>query len=282
MFDFLKPKWKRANPEVRIQGIAELSDQEVLKTIAKDDPEPAVRQAASDRLEQIAKGKHDILCGKGYANPKEIPSETIDKTRVLAESFVENGDSSDVETLCQAASFWDKIDNASIVIPSVDCGSIGVLYNIIRALGKIGDPQATETLIPYVNWWVGDMFSVCEFRKEVIIALGRIKDVRGVPSIIEALTDKDTVVKALIGTVEPYAREVLKNHVRDTGLKEDDVSKEISYSLVNSCIRKTAAETLGLIGDKRAVDSLRKAKQDSDAEVREAATEALRQIESMN
>ena len=66
LFDFLKPKWQRSNPQSRITGIAQLYDQDVLNGLAENDPNQSVRETASKRLRAEAlyrKGKNEMRVG---------------------------------------------------------------------------------------------------------------------------------------------------------------------------------------------------------------------------
>lgn len=53
LFDFLKPKWQRSNPQSRIAGIAELQDEAILVGLAENDPDNSVRDAALRRLDEV-------------------------------------------------------------------------------------------------------------------------------------------------------------------------------------------------------------------------------------
>lgn len=53
LFDFLKPKWQRSNPQSRIAGIAELQDEAILVGLAENDTESSVRDAALRRLDEV-------------------------------------------------------------------------------------------------------------------------------------------------------------------------------------------------------------------------------------
>jgi len=53
LFDFLKPKWKRSNPQARIAGLGELEDEQLLADLAAADPDESVRKAALQRLDQL-------------------------------------------------------------------------------------------------------------------------------------------------------------------------------------------------------------------------------------
>ncbi len=48
--EWLKPKWQRSNPASRLGAIAETSDQNILKQLARHDPAAEVRQAAIQKV----------------------------------------------------------------------------------------------------------------------------------------------------------------------------------------------------------------------------------------
>lgn len=53
LFDFLKPKWQRSDPQSRVAGIAELQDETILVGLAEKDPDNSVRDAALRRLDEV-------------------------------------------------------------------------------------------------------------------------------------------------------------------------------------------------------------------------------------
>jgi hypothetical protein len=58
--DLFVPRWDHSNPEVRIKAIARVENLDVLRHISERDDDPEVREAASDRLLQIAEQERQI------------------------------------------------------------------------------------------------------------------------------------------------------------------------------------------------------------------------------
>ncbi|MGI8672073.1 MAG: hypothetical protein ACR2LU_05655, partial [Luteitalea sp.] len=56
LFDrFRQPKWKHADPAVRLEAVQELGDeaQDVLRSLAREDADPGVRRRAVARVEDV-------------------------------------------------------------------------------------------------------------------------------------------------------------------------------------------------------------------------------------
>ena len=51
--DWVRPRWKHPNPDIRLAAVDRVSDQSVLDHIAKNDPNEGVRQAANARLTSV-------------------------------------------------------------------------------------------------------------------------------------------------------------------------------------------------------------------------------------
>lgn len=58
--DLFVPRWDHSNPEVRKKAIARVENLDVLRHISERDDDPEVREAASDRLLQIAEQERQI------------------------------------------------------------------------------------------------------------------------------------------------------------------------------------------------------------------------------
>lgn len=58
--DLFVPRWDHSNPEVRKKAIARVENLDVLRHISERDDDPGVREAASDRLLQIAEQERQI------------------------------------------------------------------------------------------------------------------------------------------------------------------------------------------------------------------------------
>jgi HEAT repeat protein len=135
------------------------------------------------------------------------------------------------------------------------------------SLGKIGGENSVESLIAALNdkeWPV---------RKNAVTSLGQIGDERALKPILKSLEDEDTDVKRQ----SIHALEKMKKSAFKPLLKK-------LYD-VNWQNRAMAAEALGRIGDKRAVEPLSKALsnsrvRDENRYVRGKAAEALGRIGS--
>jgi len=136
-----------------------------------------------------------------------------------------------------------------------------VRWAAAKALGQIGDPQATPALIQALQDKDRDV------RRAAAEALGQIGDRQAIPALIEALKDEDEGVRraaaeALEKIGDPQATPALIQALQD---KDRDV-------------RRAAAKALGKIGDRQAVPALIEALKDEDEGVRRAAAEALEKI----
>jgi HEAT repeat protein len=118
------------------------------------------------------------------------------------------------------------------------------------------DPRATTIFINALS-----KYSLKSARKTVAEELGKLGDARAIEPLIKTLADwdtRDSAANALINLGEPTVEPLIK---------------ALSHNQTN-CIRKTAAELLGKLGDKRAVAPLVEALRDTQ-EVRITAFNAL-------
>lgn len=77
---FFRPRWKHADPSIRVAAVNTLSDQEVLGTIARDDSDALVRHAAFARIndpEQLAEfakrdGEFNLEAATRLADPVRL------------------------------------------------------------------------------------------------------------------------------------------------------------------------------------------------------------------
>jgi HEAT repeat protein len=130
-----------------------------------------------------------------------------------------------------------------------------------QALGKIGKP-AVEALIE------GLESKDESVRMYAAMALGRIKDVRAVAPLIEALK-----IKTRLGGVEGSASTAL------TKIGEPAVEPLITALKDNDDnVRVLAIISLGNIGDKRAVEPIVNALKDDNKRVRNFAAKALKKV----
>jgi HEAT repeat protein len=173
-----------------------------------------------------------------------------------------------------------------------------------RALGQLGDSRAVEPLIRAIRLRYGDS------RVAVAESLGKLGDVRAVPSLIESLgydrgNERRAAAEALARLGEPKWQELVRGDSEDyarlagsddrravetvvRALWGDD-SKLAAKALITLGPRAVtplirvldqsynyrAAEVLGILGDKRAVEPLIKTLADRKAGGRAVAAEAL-------
>jgi len=134
-----------------------------------------------------------------------------------------------------------------------------------HALGKIAHPQAVPALVKALS----DRYS--GVRETAAQALGEIGDAQAVPALVRALDDNNSYVRkfaaqALVKIGKPAIPALLQ--ALDDGNWRDR----------NWCVRETAAQALGEIGDAQAVPALLQALSDKRTYVRGAAAQALGKI----
>jgi HEAT repeat protein len=147
---------------------------------------------------------------------------------------------------------------------------------IIEALGEIGDPAAVPTLIPLLEDFSN------EIRWETALALGEIGDPQAIDPLREALQDHDRYVRygaaaALEsldwkpGSPEDYAL-LLNGKQEWDSLAEMGTAAigplSISATDLESSVRIHAVQTLGEIGEEKAIPALYRALRDTDGQVR--------------
>ena len=149
-----------------------------------------------------------------------------------------------------------------------------VRYYATDALGKIGDKRAVYPLINILNTKIGVTDRVCT---KVVKALGSIGDSRAVEPLIEALEDKEGYVRysaadALGKIGDKRAIEPLIKLLRIEKWEFNDPSRfhcvdhlvaigksavePLIKALEDEDVRYYAADALGKIGDKRAIEPL--------------------------
>ncbi len=130
-----------------------------------------------------------------------------------------------------------------------------VRHSAANTLGKLGDIRAVEPLITALK--DGD----AGVRSRAVSALGKLGDVRAVDPLIIALKDEDRYVRLSTG-IDP-------GELRTLGVWTN-AFKDIYFD-----VRSGAAESLGKLGDVRAVDPLINTLKDEDKRVRRNAVKAL-------
>lgn len=160
----------------------------------------------------------------------------------------------------------DRRDKRAVktLIQALKDKSLGVRLEASKALVNIGDP-AVEPLIQVLK------HEDFEVRRVTIETLGEIGDNRSLEPLFQALNQ----------AFEDYD----KNNIRETAIRAIGKIKEPSIepfilALKNNnwVVRRFAAETLGNIGDKRAIDHINKILSDEMKEVKKAAIEALEKL----
>lgn len=198
-----------------------------------------------------------------------------------------------------AAEALGKIQSREAVIPLIERledSDAEVRWKAAEALGRIGEDESLEPLIYALNDSDGDV------RKQAARALGELDDPMAVDALIEALSDRDWPVRKNAATSlgrigDERALKPLLNALDD---KDIDVRRHAIGALVKMKskavkpllkklydpdwqTRAIAAESLGRIGSKKAVEPLIKALsdrryRDENRYVRGKAAEALGRI----
>lgn len=137
-----------------------------------------------------------------------------------------------------------------------------VRWNVAKALGKIGDPQAVPALIE------GCEDPDKDVREDMVEALGWIGDKRAVKPVIKSLDDEYLSVRMAaaeaLGTLkDPRAIPPLVKALKDSHPE----------------VRKDAAKALAKIGNKSVIKPLEQLKNDPDETVRQAVQESLKALE---
>ncbi len=147
---------------------------------------------------------------------------------------------------------------------------------IIEALGEIGDPEAVPTLVPLLQ----DRSN--EIRWETALALGEIGDARAVEPLRGALRDPDRYVRygAAVALEKldwsPASREdyalLLNGKQEWDSLAEMGAAAigplSVSAADLEPSVRIHAVQTLGEIGNQKAIPALYRALRDIDGQVR--------------
>jgi HEAT repeat protein len=162
--------------------------------------------------------------------------------RAIAEALGKIGDRRAVEPLvskllsskdvCEAANALGYLGDPRAVQPLIDkLGCNDDFLTVAEALGRLGDKRAVEPLVSWLKRMVScdtTAYSLEPFEEHrymvVIHALGNLRDIRAVEALIGALR------------VRPHTSLWMKE--------------------INWHIAETAAETLAILGDKRAVEPL--------------------------
>jgi len=180
-----------------------------------------------------------------------LKSDKLRLREAVVEALGETGDARAVKPLITAALKDNDMENKVLKLATV-------------AIGKIGDPGAVD---PFINALKDKDFLV---RKNAVIALHRLGDPKAVGPLIGALKDTDSRVRK--GAADALKELGWKPNDRETEAwywvarkeweKAINLGSEAVEPLIialkdeNSFVSDKAAEALGEIGDKRAVEPL--------------------------
>lgn len=157
----------------------------------------------------------------------------------------------------------DNKENVKSLIKTLEYLEDGNVRKVAaEQLGRIKDVRAVKPLINAL----GDKNK--NVRKAAAKALGEIKDIRSIEPLIYALKDGDEDVRSnAINSLEKIGKPALEPLIKVLSEK-------------NKNVRKAAAYALSRIGDTKAVEALVQAQKDVDIKVRETAKEALAKIKN--
>ncbi len=163
------------------------------------------------------------------------------------------------------------------------------------ALGGLGDESAVPALLPLLEAPEKDV------REAGAAALGKLKAREAVPNLLPLLGGPDEAVRQAAGQAlgeiaDPGSVEALAQVLRDGIAGARQVAAEVLGKMggaravsplsealgrdADKEVRETAAWALGQLGDARALGPLREATKDAEKDVRDAAEEALKTIET--
>lgn len=58
--DLFVPKWKSANPEIRMKAVKKMRDISILSQIAERDDDPEVRKSAASRIDSMQESVREV------------------------------------------------------------------------------------------------------------------------------------------------------------------------------------------------------------------------------
>ena len=220
LFDrFKKPKWEHEDPKIRIEGIKELDDKEILIKMAKTDSDSDVRKIAVGKVNDesvlidVAKNASD------WKVRQKAVSKISDES-VLADIAIND---EDVNVCVDAV---ERISDESLL---ADIAKNARPACFERAIKKINDPEILENIaIDY-----GDCFT--RFTAEV---LSNINDESSLGRIANGTTSDD-VIKYIIPRIndKDILESISTNALNDNARKLAD-DKINTDSKCNNC-RKT-------------------------------------------
>jgi beta-lactamase regulating signal transducer with metallopeptidase domain len=227
-----------------------------------------------------------------WSSAKSVPALDVIEATSAEEASHARGKQSDQTTSSEEESAARHMSALITLLESLDPK---VREHAATALGKSGDPKAVPALIERLN---DEDASV---REHVTTALGDIGDKRAIPALTKIITsDANSRVRehaaSAIGSIGGNdAYDVLVNVYNSDdvigvrahaayglGLSKDRRAFVLLMEGLNSKyseIRFNCVEALGLLGDRRAEQEIRKLLRDPSPQVREGAARALKMLD---
>ena len=267
-----------ANASVRlaaVNSLGGLQDPAAIAALAramKEDTDARVREAAAWALgeiddtravphllealktERVAKVRVKIVESLGHIDD---PSALPGVINALKDGNVEVRRAA-VETVSE---FEDQSATAALISMIRD-EDVEVRRGVANALGSLEDPSAIDALTAMAR------DSDSEVRANAIEALSDFENQRLIPIFVTALKDSNAHVREHAADALGNFDELRKAPRELIDLLADPVRD----------VRRSAASSLGNIGDEAAVPALKKMVSDTDAETRRTAVEAMKDI----
>jgi HEAT repeat protein len=137
---------------------------------------------------------------------------------------------------------------------------------MLRALGETGGPSAVEHIGPFVSY-KSTMMEPSSVRASAIKTLRNIGDPRAFEHIVQASWFSDALAERIASTFPGISSQSERTEVAET--------QRESFAELRTC----AAEALGKLGLREAIEPLREALKDDHCQVRKAAQLAITEIE---
>lgn len=243
------------------------------------------------KARQDAERAHHLIQNKEWDKVVEIGQPAV---KLLMSCLRDNCD--DLDIFVPAVRTLGKLGDASAVKPLIEAlkdGEWNVQREAVIALGKIGDSRAVEPLIKVLKSGDGNL------RGDAVGALGKIGEPAVWP-LIEALEYEYIDERShVLGLVANNSWEIEANFLAlmDLQKRESSFRGEVIRALMKigepavwpltktlknqeRDVRCCVADTLGNIGDERAVGPLTEALRDEDDFVRESVKKALEKIKA--
>ncbi len=237
-----------------------------LDKIASPAVEPLLAVLKDKKIDEVARGNAAKILG------------LIESTNAVDQLIASLKDES-VVVRSESAKALGLINDRRAVEPLINVLNdpnewVTVRTNAITALGNIKDERAIMPLIDALK------SNVTDIRNVAVIALGKIKDKRAVPLLVQMLENakeddsiRANAVNALASIADPTSNNVILNALKDGNvtIRQNAVVAVGSLAMANSVdtligivrnvneltsLRASAAESLGNIGDRKAIGIL--------------------------